>query len=812
MSAIVSEPHEISKEKYENLAQIEHIFSAYLDKKCWLTSNESKEPYNPKTRSKGWGNYDYLCTFAEMQEFLIPHPSFKPCLIPSAAGLIGIDVDEIKDEGQPLPLEIRALIKDLDSYAELSQSGTGVHIVLPGKLSGSNRVGKILDNKIEFLLDHPLTLTGYIIDQFDTLKPNDSALSKLYSQVFPAREVSKLTCKIVSPTMSDDEVLELCRRASNKEKFESLFLRGDISAYQTDDSSADFALCALLSFYTQDADQIFRLFQRSALYQKEDRKKKWARDDYRIHTIEKAIQGRSECYQPKKVSLIEQSYGSWESPAQISISEHLNTPFPINALPFLLRQAVEETARFAQTDPALPFVPGQGQLSLQLGKKIIVEEKEGLYHHPSLFLVGAASTGERKSSIDEGMLGLLKDQIESEIPDHEFRNEEIKIQNDLIKEQIDSIKKQIREGKIRPDEAKGLVFELNKSKGKALPELVNFCDDITPQRLFQKLHAHNGAYGIFSSDGRKIFNRLMGRGDREGATGEDIYVSAMWGDTIYRSRVGGGKEGEGEDLYIRKPALTVSVFIQPDLWEEFLRNRTMRESGLIARICMVNPTSRMGYRLETEHDIPLNYSLIRPYTDTIMKIRRWQPEKPLTIRLSPEAVQERRDYYNAIESELRPGGQFEDVKDIATRNISITTRLAGSWHLFEAASEGLLSLNDVSIEISREQWLKAQQCGEYFLAQGIDMQRTHGSAGKHYLLQKVATWLTKLAHEYTKTPPLFTLKSEIINRSRGTRDAIDEILTALESLGWLRKAHRTRNERSHYYEVNLKIKNFYRWK
>jgi tRNA G26 N,N-dimethylase Trm1 len=88
------------------------------------------------------------------------------------------------------------------------------------------------------------------------------------------------------------------------------------------------------------------------------------------------------------------------------------------------------------------------------------------------------------------------------------------------------------------------------------------------------------------------------------------------------------------------------------------------------------------------------------------------------------------------------------------------------------------------------------------------MQKAYAPSGKNHLLEKVALWLIKLVEDHTKDEPLFTLKSTITNRNRNTEESIDEIITALESAGWLRKAHRTRKDDSHYYEVNLKIRYF----
>ena len=99
----------------------------------------------------------------------------------------------------------------------------------------------------------------------------------------------------VTDVLDDEEIIQLCRNAKNAPKFERLFDRGDLHEYQGDDSRGDQALVSMLAFYTQDEEQLDRLFRASALYRPE----KWGkRPDYRRRTIQRALSGLSETYAP----------------------------------------------------------------------------------------------------------------------------------------------------------------------------------------------------------------------------------------------------------------------------------------------------------------------------------------------------------------------------------------------------------------------------------------------------------------------------------------------------------------------------------
>jgi hypothetical protein len=93
---------------------------------------------------------------------------------------------------------------------------------------------------------------------------------------------------------TDEQIVEKCRAAENAAKFSDLFDRGDTRAHHDGDASAaDLALVRMLTFWTQDAAQLERIFSSSALGQRE----KWRhRDDYRKRTIRRALADVGEVY------------------------------------------------------------------------------------------------------------------------------------------------------------------------------------------------------------------------------------------------------------------------------------------------------------------------------------------------------------------------------------------------------------------------------------------------------------------------------------------------------------------------------------
>jgi putative DNA primase/helicase len=217
-------------------------------------------------------------------------------------GMAGIDLDHCRDPKtgtiEPWAWEI---IRKLDSYTEVSPSGTGIHILVFGALPEGRR--KETSRGIEMYDSERgryFTVScNHLENTAVTVKNRPRELAALHAEVFgrnggrpepPPRQSSP------TPNLDDAELIERARSASNGGKFSALW-SGDMSGCATP-SEADLALCNLLAFWTgADAGRIDRLFRASGLY-----RQKWERDDYRERTIAKAIADCRETYSQQKRS------------------------------------------------------------------------------------------------------------------------------------------------------------------------------------------------------------------------------------------------------------------------------------------------------------------------------------------------------------------------------------------------------------------------------------------------------------------------------------------------------------------------------
>ena len=214
----------------------------------------------------------------------------------------GIDLDACRNpETGEITKLARQIIDRMDSYSEISPSGTGVKIFIRGVVPGLRR--KNPKKKIE-VYDRRrfFVVTGHHLPGTPkTIAARQEELEAFYSWLFPKEEEPSPTPNgslsgapgfTVKHDLSDEDILSRAYRAANGDRFMKLW-NGDASDYQSH-SEADLALCAKLAFWTgPDPERIERMFSESRLSQRS----KWReRPRYRRDTVARALDGMTEFY------------------------------------------------------------------------------------------------------------------------------------------------------------------------------------------------------------------------------------------------------------------------------------------------------------------------------------------------------------------------------------------------------------------------------------------------------------------------------------------------------------------------------------
>ena len=182
----------------------------------------------------------------------------------------GIDLDHAisTDTGEIDPAALR-ILRAFPSYAELSPSGTGLHILCRAALPGGGTKKPRGAIEVEMYdRGRYFTVTGTRwADSPDTVTDCQAAAAELYAELKGTNGTKPPPApRRAEPlTLTDQELLERARNATNGARFTALFDHGDTTGY-AGASEADRAMCARLNFWTgNNPDHTERLARQSAL-------------------------------------------------------------------------------------------------------------------------------------------------------------------------------------------------------------------------------------------------------------------------------------------------------------------------------------------------------------------------------------------------------------------------------------------------------------------------------------------------------------------------------------------------------------------
>lgn len=262
--------------------------------KVWVNwrfdTKRGKVPINSRTGGNAMSDNPQTWNYFQMAKAQIGR--YDGVGLMFANGVCGVDIDGTDGHTKENPLTAELLELFKGTYIERSPSGSGYHVIFRCDV---NKIPTVTDkdgkrklnpayyqknpkNGIECyisgLTNRFFTCTGDVVSANTAITDQtEQVLYLLHKYLY--RGEKKITT----------DILERARNARSGGKFVALFDKGDTSAYNGDDSSADIALCNQLAFYLQgDAAAVDAAFRESALY-----RPKWERNDYRQATISKAI-------------------------------------------------------------------------------------------------------------------------------------------------------------------------------------------------------------------------------------------------------------------------------------------------------------------------------------------------------------------------------------------------------------------------------------------------------------------------------------------------------------------------------------------
>ncbi len=168
----------------------------------------------------------------------------------------GIDLDDPNGDANIQAVQYK-IYEQFDTYAELSPSGRGLHIIGKGHIqSGKHPHGIGL-----FCKERYFTMTGNVYRNAP-IRHCQALVETLWKEM-GANAEAIVQFAGIEQRMSDQEIYDIACQAANGEKFETLW-RGEWEQLgYPSQSEADFALINIISFYSNNREQIKRMFRDS---------------------------------------------------------------------------------------------------------------------------------------------------------------------------------------------------------------------------------------------------------------------------------------------------------------------------------------------------------------------------------------------------------------------------------------------------------------------------------------------------------------------------------------------------------------------
>lgn len=255
-----------------NYDNIPHEMRQYAQWCCWKYEDRggqkpTKVPYNPVTNhmasvtdANTWCSYEYAVANASRFDGI-------GFILSDNDPYTFIDLDDTEGNNDHTVRQIK-IYETFDSYSERSPSGKGLHIIVKARVPNGRRRAHV---EI-YSTQRYMTMTGDVFTDKPIADRSELA-HRLWEEMGGIADQSINGGGINTPEREDDNaVLVKAANAANGQKFVDLY-NGAWQAHYPSQSEADLSLVNMVAFYTQNRDQIVRIFHASALGKREKAKR-----------------------------------------------------------------------------------------------------------------------------------------------------------------------------------------------------------------------------------------------------------------------------------------------------------------------------------------------------------------------------------------------------------------------------------------------------------------------------------------------------------------------------------------------------------
>lgn len=375
---------------------------------------------------------------------------------------------------------------------------------------------------------------------------------------------------------------------------------------------------------------------------------------------------------------------AWSKPEQI-VPALAAVPYPIEALPDVVREAAQEVQGFLKAPLSMVAMSAVTAMSLAAQGIADVERAEGLRGPSSLFAITVAESGERKSACDSFFAKPLRDYEQARIDEHTEQAKDFEAELAAWNARMEALTAGLRKekGKAASADSVAELAEVQRAKPEAprMPQM--FYEDTTPEAIAWGLAKKWPSAAIMAAEGGMI---LGGHGmSKETLVRNLALINVLWdGASVTVDR------RTKESFRVAGARLTVGIQVQSGLLLDFVQGTRglARSSGFLARFLIAWPESTQGYRdfCEPPPGFPAlsaYHTQLRAMLDRQGALDEHGRLAPRVLPLEPAAKQSWVAWHDNVEHSMRPTREMADLKDVAAKAADNLARLAAVLAVFE---------------------------------------------------------------------------------------------------------------------------------
>lgn len=376
----------------------------------------------------------------------------------------------------------------------------------------------------------------------------------------------------------------------------------------------------------------------------------------------------------------------WPTPLPLCIEKEA-TPYPVEALPFLVRDAVIAYQRYGQQPLPLVACSALAGISLAAQAMANVARDSNLISPVSLYFLVIATSGERKSAADQTFIQPLR---QWENDRKEKMATKVEIANTLHqawRAEKNGLLQQIRRSALDDENSDYLKMQLIEllSEEPDIPLLPTlFFEDVTQEALAFHLARHWPSVALWSDEGGIV---LSSHSMQQNATKFVTTLNRLWDGNAFRAH---RKTTASSTIAHRR--LTLNLMLQPLILQQMLTKQDgiIRHSGFLPRCLIAYPSTAMGnrYYQEPPQKAPamtrFHARLIECLNQSLSLDRSGCKAIPI-LTLSSRAKNAWVAFFNQMERGLNHEQWFA-IADFASKAAENVARLAALFHLFEGAT------------------------------------------------------------------------------------------------------------------------------